>query len=201
MTTQAGETTVSNITLIGEGGVGKQALVRHWTGRDDISEKFVDVRGRVVQAKVKCMLSRDDFRDATSGSYRGADIVAVIFDVTQQKSIDDVPNALRQAKLYSSDNAVILLVSNRVEKQRLPCDTPEKMLCCAKQYEIDYFCETNSHLPVDPAIDRMFMDAIRLWLQRSKGIKCDEMPSEFEDVAIGVLESKEKSGPRRCCVM
>jgi small GTP-binding protein len=74
---------------------------------------------------------QDRFKTITSNYYRGADAIAIIYDITDHASFDNVKSWLDEIEKYSSEGVVKLIVGNKkdLEEKRQVKYTEAQQLC------------------------------------------------------------------------
>ncbi len=91
------------IVILGESGVGKTCIMMRYnedTFADDhlitvaanYESKEVEVKGIKINIKVWDTCGNEQFRSITKIFYQGADIAILVYDITNQKSFDELKN-------------------------------------------------------------------------------------------------------------
>lgn len=120
------------ILMIGDAGVGKSSMLLRFTDDSfddhiqstigvDFKVKHMDVGGKRVKLTVWDTAGQERFRTLTSSYYRGAQGVAMVYDVTRRDSFENLEQWLKEVKLYSPNNGegvVKLLVGNKIDLER-----------------------------------------------------------------------------------
>ena len=112
------------LLLIGDSGVGKSCLLLRFaddTYTDsyistigvDFKIKTVDLEGKTVKLQIWDTAGQERFRTITSSYYRGAHGIIVVYDMTDQKSFDNVKTWLLEIERYASPGVNKLLVGNK----------------------------------------------------------------------------------------
>jgi len=112
------------LLLIGDSGVGKSCLLLRFaddTYTDsyistigvDFKIKTVDLEGKTVKLQIWDTAGQERFRTITSSYYRGAHGIIVVYDMTEQKSFDNVKTWLLEIERYASPGVNKLLVGNK----------------------------------------------------------------------------------------
>eukprot|EP01051_Picozoa_sp_SAG22_P023556 SAG22_NODE_6129_length_895_cov_1.271357_2_plen_169_part_01 len=110
--------------LIGDSGVGKSCLLlRFAEGKyeeDYLSTIGVDFKTRFIELddkKIKFQLwdtaGQERFRTITSSYYRGSHGIIIVYDVTDEKSFEDVNIWLEEIEKHAGQSVCKLLVGNK----------------------------------------------------------------------------------------
>ncbi len=114
------------ILMLGDSGVGKSSLILRWT-LDTFSpsltstvgvnfkSKKVTVRGEAVQVQVWDTAGQEQFHKITTSYYKGAQGIMLVYDVTDQKSLDNVAYWIKNIKSHASDSVQVALVGNKCD--------------------------------------------------------------------------------------
>eukprot|EP01104_Vermistella_antarctica_P007149 TRINITY_DN178_c0_g1_i4.p1 TRINITY_DN178_c0_g1~~TRINITY_DN178_c0_g1_i4.p1 ORF type:complete len:203 (+),score=56.41 TRINITY_DN178_c0_g1_i4:76-684(+) len=114
------------LLIIGDSGVGKSCLLLRFS--DDIfTDSFistigVDFKIRTIEidgVKVKLQIwdtaGQERFRTITSSYYRGAHGIIVVYDVTDQKSFNNITKWLKEIDTFAGPHVQKLLVGNKCD--------------------------------------------------------------------------------------
>lgn len=112
------------ILLIGDSGVGKSCLLLRFVD-DAYTESYIStigvdfkirtltIEGKTVKMQIWDTAGQERFRTITSSYYRGAHGIAVVYDVTDMESFNNVKQWLSEIEKYASDNVNKLLIGNK----------------------------------------------------------------------------------------
>jgi Ras-related protein Rab-1A len=154
------------LVLVGEVGVGKSSLVLRYTDNtflnDDVGTigadfkvKFINVDKKKIKLQIWDTAGQEKFRVMTSSYFGGANAVIIVFDLTDQKSLDAVEKWIKEAQSFADKSKPLqfLIVGNKkdLEKERtVDKDAPRKI---AEKYNALY-CETSAK--VGTKVDEAF---------------------------------------------
>lgn len=112
------------ILLIGDSGVGKSCLLLRFVD-DAYTESYIstigvdfkirtlNIEGKTVKLQIWDTAGQERFRTITSSYYRGAHGIAVVYDVTDMESFNNVKTWLSEIEKFASDNVNKLLIGNK----------------------------------------------------------------------------------------
>lgn len=112
------------VLLVGDAGVGKSCLVRRFsedafsdaykvTVGVDFKIKTVELERKTIKLQLWDTAGEERFYSITSCFYRGAHGIIVVYDVTKQKSFDNVKTWFREVERNASQHVCKLLVGNK----------------------------------------------------------------------------------------
>ena len=121
------------VAIVGAGGVGKTTLLRRFaTGKFqesrimtigvDFETIEVDLKGQPIKLTVWDLAGQERFAPFRDGFYKGARAVALVFDVHDQGSFDDLPQWLEETRGVVPD-AYLVVNGNKTDLPRVV--TPE----------------------------------------------------------------------------
>ena len=116
---------IYKILLLGDSSVGKTCFLMRYTDNTfqdihmstiglDYKLKNVQLEdGKMVKIQVWDTAGQDRFRSITKNYYKGAHGIILIYDVTENKSFENVKNWMNQIKEEVSNRVTIVLVGNK----------------------------------------------------------------------------------------
>lgn len=114
------------LLIIGDCGVGKSSLLRRFVDGEyaaeytatigvDFAQRVCTIDDKKVKLQIWDTAGSERFRAVTSGYYRGAHGVIVVFDVSDRRSFDHVRYWLTEAGKYAPESARRMLVGNKCD--------------------------------------------------------------------------------------
>ncbi len=142
---------IYKILLLGDSSVGKTCFLMRYidnTFQDihmstiglDYKLKNVQLEnGKMVKIQLWDTAGQDRFRSITKNYYKGAHGIILIYDITENKTFENVKNWMNQIKEEVSDKVTIVLVGNKIdveEHRKVKTEQGESM---AKDFGIMFF--------------------------------------------------------------
>jgi small GTP-binding protein len=117
------------VAISGNGSVGKTTLLRRYaTGKFQESRVMtigvdfetieVDVKGQPIKLTVWDLAGQQRFAPFRDGFYRGARAIAMVFDVSDRATFDDLPHWLQEAQRVVPD-AYVVVNGNKIDLPRV----------------------------------------------------------------------------------
>ena len=115
------------LLIIGDSAVGKTSLLLRYTDEAysehyistigvDFKIKTMELDGKTVKLQIWDTAGQERFKTITPTYYKGADGIIVVFDLTNQKSYDNVKKWLEEIEQYTSGKKVNkLLVGSKCD--------------------------------------------------------------------------------------
>eukprot|EP01104_Vermistella_antarctica_P014908 TRINITY_DN4782_c0_g1_i1.p1 TRINITY_DN4782_c0_g1~~TRINITY_DN4782_c0_g1_i1.p1 ORF type:complete len:207 (-),score=66.10 TRINITY_DN4782_c0_g1_i1:177-797(-) len=200
--------TLLKVILLGDSGVGKTSLMdryvnKKWTAQykatigADFLTKEVEVDEMLVTLQIWDTAGQERFQSLGNSFYRGADCCILVFDVTQQKSFENLENwrneFLVQANVNDHFNFPFVVVGNKVDDidDRLVSAKAAHTWC--QQHNNVPFFETSAKEATN--VDEGFYTAAKIAVSR---IPEDEPPMIIKNVSLdNTRPSAEEEGG--CC--
>jgi small GTP-binding protein len=113
------------IVVVGEASSGKTCLVNRLIGgefSETLATKGVDFHTTVVatpKGRVQLQLwdtaGQEVYRSVTSGYYRGAGGVIIVFDIVRRRAFESVLEWLREVRRFTGEGTVVMLFGTKVD--------------------------------------------------------------------------------------
>jgi len=138
------------LLIIGNSSVGKTSFLFRYAD-DSFTSAFVSTVG--IDFKVKTVFRHDKrvklqiwdtagqerYRTITTAYYRGAMGFILMYDITNEESFNAVQDWCTQIKMYSWDNAQVVLVGNKCDLEQDRAVTQERGQRLADQLGLEFF--------------------------------------------------------------
>ncbi|CAI5662248.1 unnamed protein product [Oreochromis niloticus] len=138
------------LLLIGDSGVGKTCLIIRFAEDNfnstyistigiDFKVKTIEVDGKKVKLQVWDTAGQERFKTITTAYYRGAMGIILVYDITDEKSFENIQNWMKSIKENASAGVSRMLLGNKCDieaKRKVSKETGEKL---AKDHGIRFF--------------------------------------------------------------
>ncbi|CCK71149.1 Rab family GTPase SEC4 KNAG_0G00930 [Huiozyma naganishii CBS 8797] len=115
---------IMKILLVGDSGVGKSCLLVRFvedrfnpsfitTIGIDFKIKTVDINGKKVKLQLWDTAGQERFRTITTAYYRGAMGIILVYDVTDERTFNNIRQWFTTVTEHANDDAQLLLVGNK----------------------------------------------------------------------------------------
>lgn len=160
------------LLLIGDSGVGKTCLLFRFSEDSfnttfistigiDFKIRTIELDGKRVKLQIWDTAGQERFRTITTAYYRGAMGIMLVYDITNEKSFENIKNWIRNIEQHATSDVEKMILGNKcdmTDKRQVSKDRGEKLA-------IDYgvkFLETSakSGLNVEEAFYTMARDIL-----------------------------------------
>eukprot|EP00467_Chlorarachnion_reptans_P017509 CAMPEP_0114524030 /NCGR_PEP_ID=MMETSP0109-20121206/21621_1 /TAXON_ID=29199 /ORGANISM="Chlorarachnion reptans, Strain CCCM449" /LENGTH=193 /DNA_ID=CAMNT_0001705413 /DNA_START=31 /DNA_END=612 /DNA_ORIENTATION=- len=161
------------LITIGDSATGKSSLILRYTKgvfREerkatvgiDLRIKSVNIDGRPIKVKIWDTAGQEQFRTITRNYYRGAQGVALVYDITNQTSFTNVKKWISDVETYGDSGVKVVLVGNKVDLEEDRKVSSAEGQAVASQHGVEFF-ETSalSGSSVDSAFGSLVKHAAR----------------------------------------
>ena len=200
------------LLLIGDSGVGKTCLLFRFA-EDKFNSAFISTIGidfkirtiKVDDKNLKLQIwdtaGQERFRTITTAYYRGAAGIMLVYDVTSERSFENIKNWMRNIDEHASDDVEKMIIGNKADKN-LPEDTrvvsTERGQTLAMEHEV-LFYETsakdgNNVEDAFVAIARKIKDKME-----EKRRQDEELNKPKRTIRIGDEDTNDRSFGSGCC--
>jgi len=221
MTTQAAGSTTSSsrsaaydylikLLLIGDSGVGKSCLLLRFSDDSftpsfittigiDFKIRTIELEGKRIKLQIWDTAGQERFRTITTAYYRGAMGILLVYDVTDEKSFNNIRNWIRNIEQHATESVNKILIGNK-------CDMVEKKVvdsargkALADEYGIK-FLETSAKnsINVEEAFITLAKDIKKRLIDSQEPAPPGPGPNK-PGVDIGKNSGGGAGEKRRCC--
>ncbi|XP_065176193.1 ras-related protein Rab-10-like [Sycon ciliatum] len=188
------------LLLIGDSGVGKTCVLFRFSDDAfnttfistigiDFKIKTVELDGKKIKLQIWDTAGQERFHTITTSYYRGAMGIMLVYDVTNQKSFDNINKWLNNIREHASADVERMLLGNKCDMEGKRVISKEQGETIAEEYGIRFF-ETSAKANVN--IEEAFLTLARDILKKTPVSKPDG-----DGVAL-TKEEKQSSGGG-CC--
>ncbi len=149
------------ILMIGDSSVGKTSIMMRYAN-DKFSSSFIttigidfitkniEMSGKKVRLQIWDTAGQERFRAITTSYFKGANIILVIYDVSDESTFENVKYWLQTINDCTSDYSGIILVGNKIDLEVTRKISYGEGAELAKKYNIEFFeCSAKKNINVD----------------------------------------------------
>jgi len=114
------------LLLIGNAFVGKTLIVQKFIDNTfskttlstigvDLQSKIIDINGKKVKYLIWDTAGEDRMKTMTYSYYRGCHVILIVYDVTEQKSFQNVTTWVECVDKFAKSNVLRILVGNKTD--------------------------------------------------------------------------------------
>ncbi|KAK2920496.1 hypothetical protein Q8A73_002700 [Channa argus] len=187
------------LLLIGDSGVGKTCLLFRFsedafnttfisTIGIDFKIRTIELDGKKIKLQIWDTAGQERFRTITTAYYRGAMGIMLVYDITNEKSFDNIRNWIRNIEEHASSDVERMVLGNK-------CDINDKRQVSKERGEklaIDYgikFLETSAKSSIN--VEEAFYTLARDIMSRLNRKMNDSAPSGGGG-PVKITESRSK---------
>ena len=197
------------IIIIGDTGVGKSNILSRYL-KDEFREdskstvgvelgtKFLKIKDMGAKLQIWDTAGQERYKSITSSYYKGSHGCFIVYDITNEKTFENVDNWFKQAQKEASKEVSIILVGNKCDLENERKISKEKGEEKAKTLNCPFF-ETSALSKIK--IEDIFTEMINNIFEKTGGGKNDDDDIEIindNDNAVN-LDAKEQPKKKGCC--
>ena len=185
------------ILLLGDTAVGKTCFLKRYT-EDTFQDAYLstigfDYKYKIVTLnngkKVKVQLwdtaGQERFRTIAKSYYKGAQGIILMYDVTSQRTFDNIRKWLTQIKEEASIKVCVILIANKIDSEDRVI-SKEDGESLAESFKLPFFeSSAKENINVDEAFKHLI----------------EEISAKFENILRGskLDNSGSKNNKKKCC--
>jgi len=142
------------LLLIGDSGVGKSCLLLRFSDDSfipsfittigiDFKIRTIELEGKRIKLQIWDTAGQERFRTITTAYYRGAMGILLVYDVTDDKSFQNIRNWIRNIEQHATESVNKMLIGNKCDMVDKKVVDTEKGKALADEYGIK-FLETSA---------------------------------------------------------
>lgn len=147
------------LLLIGDSGVGKTCLLFRFA-EDSFNNSFIstigidfkirtiDLDGKKIKLQIWDTAGQERFRTITTAYYRGAMGILLVYDITNEKSFENIKNWIRNIEEHASADVEKMILGNKCDMNDRRQVSRERGAQLAIEYAIK-FMETSAKASVN----------------------------------------------------
>ncbi|XP_071965854.1 ras-related protein Rab-10-like isoform X2 [Antedon mediterranea] len=163
------------IIIVGDSFIGKSSLVAKFlNGENDVCEsrvptvgidfkiKTVELNGKKIKLQIWDTAGQERFHTITTSYYRGAMGIMLVYDITQEKTFDNIAKWLRNIQEHANEDVEKMLLGNKCDMNDKRMVSTERGQSIARENGIK-FMETSAktNINVEPAFMTLAEDILK----------------------------------------
>ncbi|XP_061098485.1 ras-related protein Rab-8A-like isoform X2 [Conger conger] len=193
------------LLLIGDSGVGKTCVLFRFsedafnstfisTIGIDFKIRTIELDGKKIKLQIWDTAGQERFRTITTAYYRGAMGIMLVYDITSQKSFDNIKNWIRNIEEHASADVEKMILGNKCDvndKRQVSKDRGEEL---ALEYGIK-FMETSAKANIN--VENAFLLLARD-IKAKMDKKLEGSSPQGSGPGVKILEQPKKTSFFRC---
>ncbi|KAJ1348211.1 hypothetical protein KIN20_003465 [Parelaphostrongylus tenuis] len=135
------------LLIVGDSSVGKSSLLLRFTDSVfnesyaptigvDYRVRTVVVDDKTVKLQIWDTAGQERFRTIASSYYRGAHGILIVYDITNEKTFENIPFWMKNVERYGCENVAKLLIGNKCDLGSSRRVSTEMAQSCSEQYDM-----------------------------------------------------------------
>lgn len=199
------------VIMIGNSGVGKSSLMLQFTD-NKFSDQFIstigvdfkitslEIHNKIVKIQIWDTAGQERFRTITQSYYRGANVIFLVFDLTNSRSFDCLAKWNDEINSHSNKDIIKILVGNKkdmIDEKKISWN--EARLFADKNNFMGYFETSAMDLE---GLERLFIFMCKEFIKKNENDKIVGKHISNETKKIFKLDEKIfkiKNDKNKCC--
>jgi Ras-related protein Rab-18 len=185
------------ILIIGDSSVGKTSILNSFTDGSfdqhtkntigvDLKIKNMTVKDKDTRLVIWDSAGQERFRTLTSGFYRGGHGILMVYDMTSRESFDNLKYWMKEIIQYSTNDPVIILISNKSDlKEKRTVSSMEGLSYAREQGAMYIEASAKTNQGVKQAFDELLQKIIDI---PSLCYQVEEKPIVIEPTTSSLYE-------------
>ncbi|RVE62080.1 hypothetical protein OJAV_G00177280 [Oryzias javanicus] len=196
------------LLLIGDSGVGKTCILFRFsedafnstfisTIGIDFKIRTIELDGKKIKLQIWDTAGQERFRTITTAYYRGAMGIMLVYDITNEKSFDNIKNWIRNIEEHASSDVEKMVLGNKCDindKRQVTKMGGEKL---ALEYGIK-FMETSAKSNIN--VENAFLTLARD-IKTKMDTKLEGNAPQGSSHGVKISEPQKKSSFFRCSLL
>eukprot|EP00055_Hartaetosiga_balthica_P017032 m.111145 g.111145 ORF g.111145 m.111145 type:complete len:207 (+) comp9232_c2_seq1:45-665(+) len=195
------------LLLIGDSGVGKTCLLFRFSDDAfnstfistigiDFKIRTIDIDDKKIKLQIWDTAGQERFRTITTAYYRGAMGILLVYDVTNQKSFDNIQTWVRNIEQNASKDVERMILGNKCDMEDSRVISKEQGEKLAEEYTVP-FMETSAKSKIN--VEEAFTEIARA-IKKKIDDKVVDVPSSKPATQPFPSQRKSPSGDGgKCC--
>ncbi|GKB85229.1 Ras-related protein RabA1f [Tanacetum coccineum] len=142
------------VVLIGDSGVGKSNLLSRFSKNEfsvdskstigvEFSTRSIHADDKIVKSHIWDTAGHERYRAITSAYYRGAKGAIIVYDITRNKTYENVERWLQELRAHTDPGILVMLVGNKADLGQLRAITTNDAKAFAERENL-FFMEASA---------------------------------------------------------
>ncbi|KAK9771266.1 hypothetical protein SCAR479_11999 [Seiridium cardinale] len=193
------------LLLIGDSGVGKSCCLLRFS-EDSFTPSFIttigidfkirtiELDGKRVKLQIWDTAGQERFRTITTAYYRGAMGILLVYDVTDQRSFDNIRTWFANVEQHATEGVNKILIGNKCDWEDKRVVSTEQGEALAKELGIPFLeVSAKSNINIDKAFYSLAGDIKKRIIDTSK-----DQPAGGSS-GVNVSQGEGSGGLGKCC--
>lgn len=151
------------LLLIGDSGVGKTCVLFRFSDDAfnstfistigiDFKIRTIELEGKKIKLQIWDTAGQERFRTITTAYYRGAMGILLVYDITQEKSFENIKNWIRNIEQHASEDVEKMILGNKCDMEDKRAVSKERGEALAGDYGVAFMeCSAKANINVEDA--------------------------------------------------
>jgi len=194
------------LLLIGDSGVGKTCVLFRFsedafnstfisTIGIDFKIRTIDLDGKKIKLQIWDTAGQERFRTITTAYYRGAMGIMLVYDITNEKSFDNIRNWIRNIEEHAAADVEKMILGNKCDMNDKRQVSTVRGQDLAVEYNVK-FMETSAKTSTN--VEEAFISLARD-IKKKMDKKLENPNAGAGDNNVKITADKPKSKGKGCC--
>jgi len=194
------------ILLLGDGGVGKSSLMLRYTEGEfhkslmgtagiDFRKQMLEVDGLKVRMLIWDTAGQEKFRNITKSYYKGAHGIVLVYDVTDQQTLDSVDGWVQSINKECTPDREILLVGNKIDLDSRVVSESEGSTLAGRHGA--NFLETSAKTAHN--VESAFIEIATNVVKKQRDQLLQKNQEKAQETQLSANAEKKKKNKKKCC--
>lgn len=194
------------LLLIGDSGVGKTCVLFRFsedafnstfisTIGIDFKIRTIELDGKKIKLQIWDTAGQERFRTITTAYYRGAMGIMLVYDITNEKSFDNIRNWIRNIEEHAAADVEKMILGNKCDMNDKRQVSTVRGQDLAVEYNVK-FMETSAKTSTN--VEEAFI-ALARDIKKKMDKKLENPNATAGDTKIKVTADKAKPPKKGCC--
>ena len=201
------------ILLVGNSGVGKTSMTFRAINNTfatnvastlgiDFQTKFVNVSGKRVKLQIWDTSGQERFWAVTTHFFRGAKGALLVYDITDEKSFQDMTRWLKSIQDNTDPDIEIIIIGNKCDKENDRVVSKEEGKILAEQNHCVFFeTSAKSNTNIEFAFEQIASKIMKAHLEGEIHLACHDLAPAYVSKDVSNLSdvNQNMNNARKCC--